>query len=347
MEFRALGHSGLSVSTISMGTMTFGEQNTEAEGHALLDIAADHGINFLDAAELYPVSPRPETQGRTEQIVGSWVKARGNRDRVIIASKVVAKSPAMPWFRGPDHCLDRANINAALDASLHRLQTDYLDVYYLHWPDRQTNFFGRLGYDHNPDQDGVPLEESLSALADAVRAGKIRHIAVSNETPWGLHRCLLAAEQAGLPRIACIQNPYSLLNRTFEIGLAELAIREQVPLIAYSPLAGGVLTGKYRNGAKPQGARVTRWPDRYSRYTKPAALIATDQYCTLAQSAGWSPAAMALRYCMEQPFLASAIVGATTPQQFTENLQAIDRPLGDALTAAIEAIHQAHPNPAP
>lgn len=347
MEYRPLGRSGLQVSTLSMGTMTFGEQNSEAESFALLDIARDHGINFLDAAELYPISPRPETQGRTEEIVGAWVKARGVRSDVILATKVVAHSPAMPWFRGPDHRLDRANIAAAVDASLKRLQTDYIDLYYLHWPDRQTNFFGRLGYDHHPEQDQTPLEESLAALADAVKAGKIRHIAVSNETPWGIHRCLRAAETAGVPRIACIQNPYSLLNRTFEIGLAELAIREEVPLAAYSPLGGGVLTGKYRNGAKPQGARVTRWPERYARYTKPAALTATELYCTLAEAAGWSPTTMAIRYCLERPFLASAIVGATTPEQFAASLAAADRPLPPELTAAIEAIHTAYPNPAP
>lgn len=347
MEYRPLGRSGLKVSAISMGTMTFGEQNTETESFALLDIARDHGINFLDAAELYPISPRPETQGRTEEIVGNWVKARGNRSDTVIATKVVAYSPPMPWFRGPDHRLDRVNIEAALDASLKRLQTDYIDLYYLHWPDRQTNFFGRLGYEHHPEQDQTPLEESLAVLADAVKAGKIRHIAVSNETPWGIHRCLLAAETAGVPRIACIQNPYSLLNRSFEVGLAELAIREEVPLTAYSPLGGGVLTGKYRNGARPQGARVTRWPDRYARYTKPAAQLATDLYCTLAEAAGWSPTTMAIRYCLERPFLASAIVGATTPEQFAASLAAADRPLTPELTAAIEAIHTAYPNPAP
>lgn len=190
METRPLGRTGLTVSKICLGTMTFGEQNTEAEGHAQLDVALDHGVNFLDTAELYPVMPRRETQGRTEEIIGTWMKARGTRDRVIVASKVVGPSPSMDWFRGPDHRLDRANILAALDGSLKRLQTDVIDLYYLHWPDRKTNYFGQLGYTHDPDDEAVALEESLSALADAQKAGKIRHIGLSNETPWGLMHAL-------------------------------------------------------------------------------------------------------------------------------------------------------------
>lgn len=348
MQHRPLGRSGLSVSVVSLGTMTFGEQNSEAEGHALLDRAVDAGVNFLDAAELYPISPSARTQGRTEEIIGSWMKARGNRDRVIVASKVVARSPGMPWFRGADHCLDAANIRAAVDASLKRLDTDVIDLYYLHWPDRRTNYFGQLGYRHDPaDDGGAPLEDSLGALGDLVQAGKIRHIGLSNETPWGVHRALVLAETAGVPRVCCIQNPYSLLNRTFEVGLAEMAMREDVPLVAYSPLAGGVLTGKYRGGARPDGARITLWPQRYSRYTKPRALVATDQYVTLARAAGLDPAVLALAFTLRQPFLASSIVGATTLEQLDTNLQAAALDLSPDLLAAVEAIHDSDPNPAP
>lgn len=348
MQYRSLGRTGLSVSAISLGTMTFGQQNSEAEGHAILDRALDAGVNFLDAAELYPITPTAETQGATEEIIGSWMQARGVRDKVIVASKVVSRSPAMPWFRGPDHCLDRANITAAVDGSLKRLRTDVIDLYYLHWPDRRTNYFGQLGYRHDAqDTGGAPLEESLGALHDLVQAGKIRHVGLSNETPWGVHKALMLAETQGLPRPACIQNPYSLLSRVFEVGLAEMAVREDVPLVAYAPLAGGVLTGKYRGGARPEGARITRWPARYSRYIKPRALTATDQYVTLAAAAGLDPAQMALAYALRQPFLASAIVGATSLAQLDTNLGAAHLTLSDEVLAAIDAIHARDPDPAP
>ncbi|MGC2856431.1 NADP(H)-dependent aldo-keto reductase [Novispirillum sp. DQ9] len=348
MQYRPLGRTGLSVSAISLGTMTYGEQNSEAEAHAFMDRAVDAGVNFFDAAELYPISPRPETQGRTEEYIGSWLKARGRRDAVILATKVVARSPAMPWFRGADHVMDRANIAAAVDASLKRLGTDVIDLYYLHWPDRRTNYFGQLGYRHDPDDTGgAPLEESLAALQEQIQAGKIRHVGLSNETPWGVHRALLLAETRGLPRPACIQNPYSLLNRTFETGLAEMAIREDVPLVAYSPLAGGVLSGKYRNGARPEGARITLWPARYSRYTKPRALPAVDQYVTLAAAVGLDPARMALAYTLSRPFLASSIMGATTLEQLENNLAAADLTLTPDVVAAIDAIHARDPDPAP
>jgi len=347
VQYRSLGRDGLKVSSISLGTMTFGQQNTETEGHRLMDIAVDAGVTMLDAAELYPITPTADTQGRTEEIIGTWMAARKNRDKVIVASKVVGKSPAMPWFRGPDHRLDAANIRAALDGSLKRLRTDYIDLYYLHWPDRQSNRFGKLGYVHDPDDDFTPLEESLEALAEQVQAGKVRHIAISNETPWGLHTFLKLAEAKGLPRVCAVQNPYSLLNRSYEVGLAEMSIREDAPLVAYAPLAGGVLTGKYAHGARPEGARITLWPERYSRYMTPAAQLATDQYVALARAAGLDPAQMALAFCLRQPFLGSAIVGATTEAQLRNNLAAHDLTLSDDLVAAIEAVHTAHPNPAP
>lgn len=347
METRPLGRSGLRVSAISLGTMTFGEQNTEAEGHALMDIAVDHGVTMLDAAELYPITPKAETQGCTEEIIGSWLQARGNRDKVVVATKVVARSPGMPWFRGPDHCLDRANIMAALDASLKRLRTDVIDLYYLHWPDRSTNYFGFRGYRHRDGADGTPIEESLQALDDAVKAGKVRAIGISNETPWGLHRFLTLAEKNGWPRVAAIQNPYSLVNRVFEVGLAEMAIREEVPLVAYAPLAGGALTGKYAGGARPANSRIALWPERYNRYMKPRALQATELYLNLAKRHGLEPAQMALAFVRQQAFVGSAIVGATSPKQLENNLKAADLTLSDALLEDIDAIQNAIPDPAP
>ncbi|EKV28393.1 Oxidoreductase, aldo/keto reductase family [Caenispirillum salinarum AK4] len=347
METRPLGRTGLNVSAICLGTMTFGEQNTEAEGHVQLDYALDHGVNFLDTAELYPVTPRRETQGRTEEIIGSWMKARGTRDKVIVASKVVGPSPAMDWFRGPGHRLDRANITAALDASLARLQTDVIDLYYLHWPDRKTNFFGQLGYTHDPDDDAVALEESLSVLADAQEAGKIRHIGLSNETPWGLMHALHLAETRGLPRVACVQNPYNLLNRSYEVGMAECSIREEAGLCAYSPLGFGTLSGKYLGGAMPPGARITLFPDRYTRYTRPRAVGATEAYVALARDHGLDPAQMALAYVTSRPFVTSNIIGATTMAQLESNIASAGLDLPEAVLEGIEAIHAGNPNPAP
>ena len=251
MQHRPLGHTGIDVSVLCLGTMTFGEQNTEAEAHAQLDRALAAGIDFIDTAEMYPVPPRAETQGRTESYIGTWLAARGGRDRVVLATKVSGPGDWITWLRGGGHRLDRRNIEAALEASLRRLRTDYVDLYQLHWPDRETNFFGKLGYTPEDNDQSVPLLETLEVLAGLVRAGKVRAIGVSNETPWGLMRYLALAEQHGLPRLASIQNPYSLLNRTFEIGLAEVAMREQCGLLAYSPLGFGVLSGKYLEGRRP------------------------------------------------------------------------------------------------
>src|SRR5512144_750711 len=256
MHYQSLAHTDLKISRICLGTMTWGEQNTEAEAHAQLDYALAQGVNFIDTAEMYPVPPRAETQGLTERYIGTWLKQRGNRDKVILASKVAGRSQELSYLRANPVCLDRRNIVAALDASLKRLQTDYIDLYQVHWPDRQTNFFGRLGYAPN-DSPSIPILETLQALQEQVQAGKIRYIGISNETPWGLMKYLQLAERYNLPRAVSIQNPYSLLNRTFEIGLAEIAHQEGVGLLAYSPLAFGVLTGKYLNGRRPPGARLT------------------------------------------------------------------------------------------
>lgn len=348
MEHRPLGRSRLEVSAICLGTMTFGEQNSEADAHRQLDYAVDHGVNFLDTAELYPVPPRAETQGRTETIIGNWLKKRGNRERVIVATKVAG--PGRDWldyFRGGDNRLDRRNIEAAVTDSLRRLQTDYIDFYQLHWPDRRTNCFGKLGYPW-PDKEEpeVPIEETLEVLADLVKAGKVREIGVSNETPWGVMRYLSLAETRGLPRIQAIQNPYNLLNRSFEVGLAEFSHHEQVGLLAYSPLGFGVLSGKYLGGQRPPGARLSLFPD-YRRYSNPQAERATEAYVQLAREAGLDPAQMALAFVISRPFTTSTIIGATRLEQLRSNLASVEVVLETSLLEAIEAIHERQPNPAP
>ncbi len=347
MRRNRLGRTDLEVSVLCLGTMTWGEQNSEAEAHAQLDRALDAGVNFIDTAELYPVPPRAETQGRTEAYIGSWLATRGVRDRVVLATKVCGRADWLTHFRGGTTRLDRANLTAALDASLRRLRTDHVDLYQLHWPDRKTNFFGQLGYRHADEADeGAPIEETLGVLGDLVVAGKVRHVGLSNETPWGVMRFLAAAEAAGLPRVVSVQNPYNLLNRSFEVGLAEVAHREQVGLLAYSPMAFGVLSGKYLDGARPPGARVTLF-ERFSRYTGPEAEPAVRGYVELARAHGLSPAQMALAWVSSQPFLTSNIIGATSMEQLEENLASVDLVLDAAVVEGIEALHRRHSNPCP
>ena len=347
MLYRPLSTTGLDVSALCLGTMTFGEQNTEQEAFAQLDMALDAGINLIDTAEMYPVPPRAETMGDTERIIGRWLQRRGCRERVVIASKVAGPGRDwLPYVRGGNNRLDRANIRAAVDDSLRRLQTDVIDLYQLHWPDRQTNYFGKLGYAHPDHDDGIPLLETLQVLGEVVDAGKVRFVGVSNETPWGLMRYLQLAEAHGLPRMVSIQNPYSLLNRTFEIGLTEISHREKVGLLAYSPLGFGVLTGKYLSGMQPAGARLTLYP-HYDRYSNPQAQQATRDYITLARDHGLDPAQMALAYVTSRPFVTSNIIGATTIDQLQTNLASSKVELTEALLGEIEAIHRRQPNPSP
>jgi len=346
MQRRRLGTTELEVSALCLGTMTFGEQNTEAEAHQQLDAALAAGINFIDTAEIYPVPPRGETQGRTEEYIGSWLAQRGGRERLVLATKVAGPGDWLPYLRGGKNRLDRPNIEAALHASLRRLRTDYVDLYQIHWPDRPTNFFGRLGYTHPSEDHSVPLIETLEVLGDLVDAGKVRYIGVSNETPWGLTTLLRLAETHGLPRAMSIQNPYSLLNRTFEIGLAEIAIREQCGLLAYSPLGFGVLSGKYLDGARPLGARLTRF-ERFARYSNPESERATADYVALARRHGLSPAQMALAYVTSRPFVTANILGATRLEQLIENLESEGLSLSAEVEQEIEAIHTRQPNPAP
>ncbi|AWP31788.1 NADP(H)-dependent aldo-keto reductase [Pantoea eucalypti] len=346
MHYHRIPHSTLEVSQLGLGTMTFGEQNSEADAHAQLDLALRSGINFIDTAEMYPVPPRPETQGLTEQYIGSWLKQRGSRDKIILASKVAGPSRGNDASIRPDMALDRKNIRAALDASLKRLNTDYLDLYQLHWPQRQTNFFGKLGYQYSETTAQVTLLETLEALAEQVRAGKIRYIGVSNETAWGVMRYLQLAEKHELPRIVSIQNPYSLLNRSFEVGLAEISQHEGVELLAYSSLAFGTLSGKYLNGAQPAGARNTLF-SRFTRYSGEQSQQAVAEYVALAQQHQIDPSQMALAYVRQQPFVASTLLGATTLEQLQINIDSFNLTLNAEILEGIEAIHRRYTYPAP
>lgn len=345
MEFRQLGNTDIKVSSLCLGTMTWGEQNSEAEAFAQIERAKAFGINFMDTAEMYPVPPRAETYAATETIIGNWFARRGDRADWILASKVAGPGNGITHIRGGNLKHNRQHITAALDASLKRLQTDWIDLYQLHWPERSTNFFGQLGYQHR-EEDSTPLQETLEVLGEQVKAGKIRQIGLSNETPWGTMKFLQLADQLGLPRAASIQNPYNLLNRSFEVGLAEVAIRERCGLLAYSPLAFGMLSGKYENGARPANARISLF-SRFARYTNPQAQAACSRYVALAREHGLEPAQMALAFVTAQPFVTSNIIGATNLEQLESNLASSALILSDAVLEGIAEIHRAQPNPAP
>ncbi len=346
MQYRQLGRTDIQVSTVCLGTMTFGEQNTPKDGESQLDYALDCGINYIDTAELYSIPPKVETQGSTERIIGDWLGSRGNRDKIVLATKIAGPS-FYPYFRNGERPFSAQDIKRGLDGSLRRLKTDYIDVYYLHWPARKTNYFGQLGYSHQVEDTSTPILETLSALAGEVQAGRIRHIALSNETPWGLMEFLRLSEQENLPRVVTVQNPYSLLNRTYEVGLAEMSIREDVGLSAYSPLGFGTLSGKYLGGRKPEGARLSLWGGQYPRYTNAEAKKATEAYVQLAQEHGYAPAQMALAYAYSRPFVTSVIIGATSMEQLAQNIAATDLRLDSDVLNEIEAIHRSFPNPAP
>ncbi|OZI40958.1 NADP(H)-dependent aldo-keto reductase [Bordetella genomosp. 1] len=349
MKYRKLGRTDLEVSLIGLGTMTWGEQNTEAEAHEQLDYALSRGVNLVDTAEMYPVPPKAETQGRTEAYIGTWLAKTGRRQDIVLASKVAGpvRDPKRPGhIRGGKTNLDRKNLTEALDASLKRLQTDYLDLYQLHWPDRTTTTFGRPYYPYVEDEYTTPIAETLEVLQDFVRQGKVRHIGVSNETPWGVSQFLRHAEVDKLPRIASIQNPYSLLNRTYELGLSEFSHHEGVGLLAYSPLAMGVLCGKYLDGAQPAGARLTLFT-RFTRYSNPESEAAAREYVELARAHGLSPTHLALAFVNERPFVTSNLIGATNLDQLKENIDSVDISFDAELWKAIDEIHTRHPNPAP
>ena len=349
MQFRPLSNTGILVPEICLGTMTFGEQNTQEQGFEQLDYALDQGINFWDTAEMYPVPPKPETQGATERVIGNWIASRGGRDKLFLASKIAGPSQGGSHIRDGKTKFIAAEIESALDQSLNRLQTDYIDLYQLHWPQRSTNFFGKLGYGNQEAQEAAvitDLEETLTALHAEIQKGRIRYIGLSNETPWGTMKFLHLAEKLGLSKFVSVQNPYSLLNRTYEVGMSEIAKYEGVGLLAYSPLAFGYLTGKFRHGARPANARVTLF-SRFSRYSNPESEWATEQYAQLAEKHGLSLTQLALAFIKQQFFVTSTIIGATNLDQLKENIQAFEINLSEEVLKGIEAIHQQQPNPAP
>jgi len=344
MEKRALGDSGIEVTSICLGTMTFGQQNTEAEAHQQLDRAMASGINFIDTAEMYPVPPRGETQGRTESYVGTWLKNQ-RREDIVLASKVTGPRRGFDWLRGGPR-ITREQIDQAIDGSLKRLQTDYLDLYQIHWPDRYVPMFGETRFDPARAREAEGIMQQLEALADLVKAGKIRAIGLSNETPYGLMAFDQAAREAGLPRVVSVQNAYHLMNRTYETGLAEVGHYLGVGLLAYSPLAFGVLSGKYLKDSSAPG-RITEFPGFGQRYDKPNVESAARAYVELAERHGMSPATLAIAFAHQRPFTTSVIIGATSMAQLDEDIAAGDVTLSDELLAEIDQIHQRYPDPAP
>lgn len=347
MTYRNLGHSDLNVSKICLGTMTFGEQNTEAEGHEQLDFALDHGVNFIDTAEMYAVPSRPETQGKTEEIIGTWLKKTGQREKVIVATKIVGPSPRFAYVR-EKLSFEKPMLEDAIEKSLKRLQTDYIDLYQLHWPERNTNYFGQRGYVHNPNEKWEDnLLEVLHGLNDFIKAGKIRYWGLSNENPWGIMRFLHLAEVHGLPRPITVQNPYSLLTRLFEVGNAEVCMRENIALIPYSPLGFGLLSGKFHRGIDTPQDRRNQFGDKMTRYDSPTSWDATAKYLAIAEKHGLSMAQMALAFVNDQPFVGSNIIGATSLQQLSENIKSADLTLSKEVLKEIEAVHALIPNPAP
>jgi len=345
MRYKKLGGSDLKVSEICLGTMTFGEQNTEEQSHAQIDMALDYGVNFIDTAEMYSIPPRKETYGKTEEIIGNWLHKTGRRDQVILASKVIGQADWMPHVRSGKACLDRINIEQAIESSLSRLQTNYLDLYQIHWPDRKTNFFGKLEYQHVDQQATTSIEETLTVLNDLVESGKVRYIGISNETPWGVMEYLRLSEKLNLPRIISIQNPYNLLNRSFEIGLSEICHREQIDLLAYSPLGFGVLSGKYLDH-QPARSRLTLFPS-YQRYNNENGVAATREYVNLALEHLLKPAQMALAFVNQRPFMGANIIGATNLEQLQDNLESSEIDLSETLMKEIDSIHQQFSNPCP
>jgi aryl-alcohol dehydrogenase (NADP+) len=345
MKYNQLGESDLKVSEICLGTMTYGQQNTIAEAHEQLDYAIDHGVNFLDAAEMYPVPPQEKTYGVTETYIGEWLKNQ-QREKVIVATKIVGAGRGFKWLRNGTNAVDRDNIKQAVDDSLKRLQTDYIDLYQIHWPDRYVPRFGQTVFDISQVVETVPIEEQLSVFADVIKAGKIRYLGLSNETPWGVAEFSRIAKQLGLPKVVSIQNAYNLLNRVFDSALAEAVYYTNIGLLAYSPLGFGFLTGKHLNG-KAEKSRVSLFANFGQRYFKPNVTEAIKAYVEIANRYQISPAKLALAFVRSRWFVASTIIGATTIEQLKENLESVDVVLSQEILAEIDAVHTRFPNPAP
>lgn len=345
MKYTTLPNTDIKVSKICLGTMTFGQQNTESEGHAQMDYAFENGINFFDTAEMYSVPGRKETYGSTEKIIGTWFKKTGKREEVILASKIAGPNPGLAYIREKMD-FSAESIALSIDKSLTRLQTDYIDLYQLHWPERKTNFFGQRGYKVQNDAWEDNIRSILETLDGFIKQGKIRHIGVSNETPWGIMRFLEESKYQNLPRIKTVQNPYSLLNRTFEIGNSEVCMRENVGLLAYSPLGFGRLTGKYLDGQSHPNSRIELFP-QLARYNSAKSAEATQLYQEVAHKNGLTLTEMALAFVTQQPFVSSNIIGATTMEQLKENIATIDLVLSDEILKEIDAVQAIIPDPAP
>jgi aryl-alcohol dehydrogenase-like predicted oxidoreductase len=342
MKYKKLGNTELEVSLICLGTMTYGEQNNEKEAHEQLDYSLSKGINFIDTAEMYAIPPREETQGTTEQIIGNWLSKRKDREKIILATKVAG--PGMEYLRGGSS-LSKKHILQAADDSLKRLQTDYIDLYQVHWPERKTNFFGRLGYEYSNEM-GVSIEETLDAMSMLVKSGKVKYIGISNETPWGTNKYLQLTKDAGYEKIISIQNPYSLLNRIYEVGLAEISQHENIGLLAYSPLGFGQLTGKYINKTE-ENTRLGLYGDWFTRYSNENCINAVKEYSKIANKYNISLTHLALAFVNTRPFVASNIIGATTMKQLKENIESIDIDLSEEILEEINEVHLNQPNPAP
>lgn len=346
MQYTKLGNTDLEVSKICLGTMTFGQQNTESEAHEQLDFAIDQGINFIDTAELYSVPVRKESQGSTERYIGSWLKNRQDRDKLVLATKIAGPRPGLEFLRDPIN-FSKEQLNMAVDRSLKRLQTDYLDIYQLHWPERKVNNFGKLDYEYDKNEKWEDnFLEVTHSLSEIITAGKIRHWGVSNETPWGLMHFLHTAELAGLPKPISIQNPYNLLNRSFEVGLSEICMREKIALLVYSPMAFGLLSGKYHNGSYVENCRIKLFPN-LTRFSSKAIYAVAEKYINIAIKFGLSPAQMSLAYVNSRPFLCSNIIGATSMKQLKENINSIDVIIPDEALEEIDLVHKINSNPAP
>ena len=354
MKYTVIKGTDLKISKISLGTMTFGEQNTIQQSKEILSCAYSNGINFFDTAEMYPVYPKKETCGLSEKILGEWHKENNNRDKIIIASKIASRHPkgigatGLSWIRegGNNLKFDKENIKLALDQSLMNLKTDYLDIYQLHWPERNVQVFGQLDYSHDFDEEKwTSFFEIINTLNEFIKEGKIRHYGVCNESPWGLAKYLEISKLNELKRPVTVQNGYNLINRVFDISHSEISLRENFPLIAYSPLAGGRLTGKYLNNMKPSNSRYTLWPKRFSRHHTLRGESAINKYVEVALKYGLQPSILANSFVLSRPFVASALIGATTISHLQENLKSIDTKLGPEIINEINNIHLSDPNP--
>ena len=344
MNYKNLGNTDLKVSTICLGTMTYGEQNTQNEAFEQMDFALEQGVNFWDTAELYAVPPRKETYGDTEEIIGNWFKKTKKRSEVILATKVAG--PARDYLRNGENSFVGPNLESALNNSLKRLETDYIDLYQLHWPERNVNNFGRLGYVHK-ENDWNQFEDVLGELHKYVDEGKIRYVGLSNETPWGAMNYLKISKDKNLPRMMSIQNPYNLLNRSYEVGLAEVSIREKIGLLGYSPLASGFLTGKYRNNQLPENSRMKRDGDFWTRYNKPNRNKAVEEYYKISEKYSLDVSQMSIKFCEIQDFMTSVIIGATTMEQLKTNIESVNVNLSDDVIKEINNVQKIYPNPCP